>query len=79
MLAGLGQIARTEGVYRVRELRLLLAPVYIRIGRRVHDDLRRMLFARTLHGPGVGHVETPAVQGHDLMVSLGENVGQREA
>jgi hypothetical protein len=38
-----------------------------------------MLFARTLYGRGVGHVEPPAVQGHDLMISLGKNVGQREA
>ena len=78
-LAGLGQVARPEGVYGVRELRLLLAPVHVGVGGRVYDYLRRMLFDGTLHGPGVGHVEPPAVEGHDLMVSPGKNLGQLQA
>ena len=38
-----------------------------------------MLVDGTLHGPGVGHVEPPAVEGHDLVTLSGQDLGQLQA
>src|SRR3954447_17231446 len=77
--AGLGQVARPEGVYRVRVLRRLLAPVHAGVGGAVHDYLRRMLLDGTVYGPGVRHVESPAVEGHEVVAPPGKNIGQLQA
>src|SRR5215211_1016139 len=75
-LANLGQVARPQGVDRIRQIRLRLAPVHVRKRSRVDNELRRVILHSPLYGFRIGYVELFPGERHRLVASPRQYLGQ---
>ena len=70
----LGQVARPEGVGGVRKIRLRFAAVHVRVGRRVYNEVRPVLFQGAADGSGVGDVQLRPGGRHHVVPLTGQQL-----